>query len=139
MEALYAPPGHPVFELVPPAFHDYVSNAYSEIGKPNVNVDTFWKVYLRLLRRLRERSHEQVTEILTSYHVNAEEDPGNVALLPGMEDFRLGQPLDLGSNTCYIGGLESSAFPGGTESLVGEYADFTDESDDDGSEGDYEH
>lgn len=132
MEALYAPPGHPVFDLVPQAFHDHVSNAYSEIGKPNVNVDTFWEVYLGLLRRLRERSPEQVSEILTSYQANVEEDPDNVPLLPNMEDFRLGQPLNLGNKTCYIGGLESPALPDGAE--VGEYADFTDESD--GSEDD---
>jgi len=136
MEELYAPPCHPVFDLVPPAFHDHVSNAYSEIGKPNVDVDTFWEVYLSLRRRLRERSPEQITEIVTSYQGNVEEleaDPDNIPLLPNMEDFRLGQPLDLGNKTCYIGGIESAVFPGSIEGLIGEYADFTDESDEDGS------
>jgi hypothetical protein len=133
MEELYAPPDHPVFNLVPAAFHDHVSNAYSAIGKPNINVDTFWEVYLSLLRRLRERSPEQITEILTSYQANLEEDPDNVPLLPNMDDFCLGQLLELGKNTTYIGGLESPAFPGGIE---GEYADFTDESDENSSGGD---
>ena len=48
MEASYAPPDHPVFKLVPPAFHEHVSNAYSEIGQSKVNVDTFWEIYLSL-------------------------------------------------------------------------------------------
>jgi hypothetical protein len=60
-----------------------------------------------------------------------EEDPDNVPLLPNMEDFHLGQPLDLGNHTYYIGGMESSALPGGVEGLLGEYADFTDESSED--------
>ena len=134
MEASYAPPDHPVFELVPPAFHEHVSYAYSEIGQPKVNVDTFWEVYLSLRQQLRERHHEQVAEILTSYQQNREEDPGDVPLLSGMEEFRLGQPLDLGNNTCYIGGLDSPALPGGIHGLVGEYADFSES--DNGSEDD---
>jgi hypothetical protein len=134
MEALHAPPDHPVFALVPPAFHDHLSNTYSEIGQPNVNVDTFWEVYLSLLRRLRERCYEEVTEILSSYQANLEEDSNDVPLLPNMEAFRLGQPLDFGNNTCYIGGLDSSALSGGIWGRVGEYADFTDESDEDDSD-----
>jgi hypothetical protein len=86
MEALYAPPDHPVFELVPPGFHEHVSNAYSEIGQPKVNVDTFWEVYLSLRRQLCERRHEQVAEILSSYQLNLEEDPGDVPLLPDMRN-----------------------------------------------------
>jgi hypothetical protein len=137
MEALHAPPDHPVFDLVPPAFHDCVSNAYSEIGKPDVNVDTFWEVYLNLLQRLGERRREEVTEILTSYQENLEEEPDNVPLLPNMEEFRLGQPLDLGGNACYIGGLESSVLPDSIQGRFGEYADFTDESAEGGSGDDY--
>ena len=133
MEALHAPPDHPVFELVPPAFHDYVSSAYSEIGKPNVNIDTFWEVYLNLLQRLDERHRGEVSEILTSYQANLEEEPDNVPLLPNMEEFRLGQPLDLGRNTHYIGGLESSVLPDSIQGRFGEYADFTDESAEDSS------
>jgi hypothetical protein len=63
-----------------------------------------------------------------------EEDPDNIPLLPNMEDFRLGQPLDLGNNTCYIGGIESPAFPDGFQGPVGEYADFTSDEDSDSSD-----
>lgn len=67
MEALYAPPDHAVFELVPPTFHEHISQVYVVIGEPEVNADTFWDIYLRLLRELREGHDEQLTSILTSH------------------------------------------------------------------------
>ena len=68
MEELYAPPDHPVFELVPAAFHNHASDAYSAIGEPNINIETFWEVYLRLRQQLQEPHHQSLTEVLTSYH-----------------------------------------------------------------------
>ena len=41
MEALYALPDHAVFKLVPPAFHECVSQLYIMIGQPEVDVDSF--------------------------------------------------------------------------------------------------
>ena len=51
-------------------------------------------------------------------------------LLPNMKAFQLGQPLDVGRNINYIGGLDdpistSSIGPSGP-SWAPEYADFTD-------------
>lgn len=132
MEMLYAPPDHPVFELVPAAFHDHVSEAYSAIGEPNVDMGTFWEVYLRLRQQLQEPHHQSLTEVLTSYH--DQDDSVNIPLLPNMEQFRLGQPLDLGSNGSYIGGLDFGALPDGIRGVAAEYVDFTTDDESDGTE-----
>ena len=125
MEALYAPPDHPVFELVPPAFHDHVSEAYSAIGEPCVDIATFWEVYLRLRQQLRKPCHQSLTEVLTSYH-NQDDDSVDIPLLPNMEQFRPDQPLNLGSKGSYVGGLDFGALPDGIREPSAEYAaDFT--------------
>ena len=130
MEARFAPSDHPVFELVPQAFHEHVSNLYTIIGQPEVTVETFWDIFRDLLGHLRERPNEQLTEIITDYNITPEPEP--MPLLPNMEAFRLGQPLDVGTNINYIGGLDdpistSSIGPSGpSRAPEAEYADFTD-------------
>jgi hypothetical protein len=134
MEALYAPPDHPVFELVPAAFHDHVSEAYSAIGEPKINMETFWEVYLRLRQQLHEPHHQSLTEVLTSYH---DQDVSvDIPLLPNMEQFRPGKPLDIGSKGSYIGGLDFEALPDGIREVAAEYAEFT--TDDEAESGDDE-
>ena len=129
MEALYAPPDHPVFELVPAAFHDHVSEAYSAIGEPNVNMETFWEVYLHLRQQLHEPRHQSLMEVLTSLHDQV--DLVDIPLLPNLEQFRLGQPLNLGRRGAYIGGLEFEALPDGVHEGAAEYVEFTSEDESD--------
>lgn len=129
MEALYAPPDHPVFELVPLAFHEHVSNIYAAIGQPEVTVDTFWDIFRNLLGRLHEGLDEHLTEIITHYKTHGQE-LDDMPLLPNMDAFRLGQPLNLGANSNYIGGLDGSVITNSTEPSP-EFADFTDDDDDD--------
>ena len=62
MEQLYAPPDHPVFVLVPPAFHERATELYRSIGEPEVTVATFWDIYHSLLERLRE--HQENNTLL---------------------------------------------------------------------------
>lgn len=132
VEALYAPPGHSVFELVPPAFNEQVTEHYSAIGQPVVNVDTFWDIYCQLLEMLREQSGEQLTDILATHQMTLEQDINDcmMPLLPNMEPFRLGQPLEIGGRSNYVGGLGSSELAD-MHDLIPEYADFTDSGDDD--------
>lgn len=130
MEALYAPPEHTVFELVPPAFHEHISQLYIEIGQPEVNVDTFWDIYLHLLRQLREGHDEQLTNILTSHQETLNQDSNEMPLLPGLDAFRLGQPLQAGRHGSYMGGLDESSLASAVQQLGAEFADFTDEEDD---------
>jgi hypothetical protein len=108
MERLYAPPDHAVFTLVPPTFHERATELYLSIGEPEVTVGTFWDIYRDLLRRLREPMDDQLTDVLNTFQAN-NADPEDMDLLPGMEPFRLGQPLDLGGKTTYLGGVEESS------------------------------
>jgi len=126
MEALYAPPNHPVFELVPPVFHEHVSRLYIMIGQPQVNITTFWDIYLDLLKLLRAVRDDQLSHILNS-HKEAQE-PEDVPLLSGMEAFRLGQPLQPGKRGQYIGGLDDVSLGSALQKLGVEYADFSDDS-----------
>lgn len=50
MEALYAPPKHPIFTLVPTAFHEHMMQLYLSIGEPTVTVRTFRDIYCNLLK-----------------------------------------------------------------------------------------
>lgn len=45
----YAPPGHPVFDLVPPAFAEEAAQFYGPQGKPVIDRDNVWEVYHELL------------------------------------------------------------------------------------------
>lgn len=138
VEELYAPPDHPVFTLVPPFFHERVTELYVSIGEPEVTVGTFWDIYRNLLGMLREPMDEQMTEVLNTFQANLDNNAEEMALLPGMEPFRLGQPLDLGGKSTYVGGLEegSQALPLGFNRPGAEYALFSDSDDaSDDSEG----
>ena len=118
VEALYAPQDHPVFELVPPTFHELANNLYSAIGQPEITHATFWDIYLELLKQLRNRQDEEPTDIITTYRELESMQPDeDMALLPNMEPFRLGQPLNVGNDVSYIGGLDGDPCP--------EYAMFT--------------
>lgn len=133
MEALYAPPDHAVFTLVPPAFHERATELYLSIGEPEVTVRTFWDVYRDLLGRLREPIYDQLTDVLDTFQANLENTIEDFELLPDMEPFRLGQPLDLGDKFNYIGGLEGSV-PLNFNRPGAEFALFSDR-DSDGSDG----
>jgi hypothetical protein len=126
MEAVYAPQDHSVFELVPLAFHDRASDIYGAIGQPEITTGTFWATYLKLLERLRNGSDEVLTNILTSHQAGLEQPDNDMPLLPDMEPFRLGRPLDIGKNVNYIGGLELSESSSSSIPLpLPEYAHFT--------------
>ena len=69
-------------------------------------------------------------EIITNYDATLEPGLDNMPLLLNMEAFWLGQLLDLGTNTNYIGGLEDPASNGDMEPSP-EYADFTNDDSED--------
>jgi len=124
-----------VFELVPPTFHERADNLYAAIGRPEITTKTFWNIYLDLLKRLRDGSDEELTNILSSHQPSAQPVQGDMALLPDMAPFRLGHPIDVGTNTNYIGGLDVSAPSSSVPAPHPEYADFTsDEDDEDGTD-----
>jgi hypothetical protein len=136
MEQLYAPPDHAVFTLVPPTFHERATEVYLSIGEPEVTVKSFWDIYLSLLEKLRGlAADDQLTEVINTFQANLDNNAEGMALLPDMEPFHLGQPLDLGGKTSYLGGLEenSGALPLNFNRLGVEFTLFSD-CDDSGSE-----
>ena len=128
MEQLYAPPDHAVFTLVPHTFHERATELYLSIGEPEVTVRTFWDIYREILGRLREPTDDQLTEVLDTFQANLDNNADGMALLPNMEPFRLGQPLDLGGKSTYMGGLEESseALPLNFDRRGAEFALFSD-------------
>lgn len=55
------------------------------------NVDTFWNIYLNLLRWLHEGHEGQLTNILTLHQETLNPDPDEMPHLPSMDAFHLGQ------------------------------------------------
>ncbi|KAF9256906.1 hypothetical protein L218DRAFT_880729, partial [Marasmius fiardii PR-910] len=49
VEELWAPPAHPVFELVPQDFDVLIHGLYNQIGKPEVTQSNVWNIYMKLL------------------------------------------------------------------------------------------
>ena len=121
---LYAPQDHPVFELVPPPFNDRIVDLYAKMGRPDIKAETFWDIYLDLLKGLCDGSDAALTDILTSHQQSSSEQANIMALLPDMEPFRLGQPLDAGRNINYIGGINVSALSSDVTVPLPEFADF---------------
>jgi hypothetical protein len=50
-ERLYAPPDHPVFELVSPEFNYWAHSYYIQIGSPVVTRHNVWNVYEEIDKR----------------------------------------------------------------------------------------
>ena len=49
-EQQWAPPDHPVFELVPPVFDTFITWVNVQCGSPQVDFDHFWDIYKHLLK-----------------------------------------------------------------------------------------
>ena len=71
---------------------------------------------------------DQLTEVLNTFQANLDDNAEGMALLPDMDPFRLGQPLDLGGKSTYMGGLEktSAALPLNFSRRGAEFAFFSD-------------
>ncbi|KZO92830.1 hypothetical protein CALVIDRAFT_486839 [Calocera viscosa TUFC12733] len=67
VEELYAPPDHPVFNLVPRDFGCEIERYYHALGEPEVTIDSFWNIYHHLLNDLQESPfREEILETLAS-------------------------------------------------------------------------
>ncbi|KAH9856452.1 hypothetical protein C2E23DRAFT_811473 [Lenzites betulinus] len=100
VEAEWAPPTHPVFELVPGAFGDKASELFTDMGSPALSQENFWVAYLSLLEhflRYQEDHPDNISlqaDALASHCASqgqlAEE---GVDLLPGLQEYRAGDRL----------------------------------------------
>ncbi|KAH7904511.1 hypothetical protein BJ138DRAFT_1019057 [Hygrophoropsis aurantiaca] len=88
MEAKYAPPDHPVFELVPQTFRQRAEELYQVIGSPQVSSDTFWDVYQHLLAQFCSHIEDNtaMNTFLHSQHVDDANDDDEVALLSDLKE-----------------------------------------------------
>ena len=139
MAEIYAPPDHPVFQLVPPLFGELANKHYAAIGEPIVTSDTFWDIYQNVLECFRHSPDEELNGILadSDRQETAAQDDG-LPVLPDMQPFRNGEPVVVaGKRSQYVGGLVASGSTQTTIQDEREYADFTssdDDSDDDSDE-----
>ncbi|KAK7436254.1 hypothetical protein VKT23_019218 [Stygiomarasmius scandens] len=62
-EQLYAPPDHPVFDLVPPEFAHWASMYYTQIGQPSITRNNVWNIYEQLLEKF-----ENNVPLIASWH-----------------------------------------------------------------------
>ncbi|KAG2353943.1 hypothetical protein BDR07DRAFT_1173064, partial [Suillus spraguei] len=85
VEAIYAPPEHPVCDLVPPSFDQHAQYLYASLGKPQVSSDSFWNVYQMLLAQFQAIEGDDDLTILLSQGVVEPEDE-DVPLLPSLQD-----------------------------------------------------
>ncbi|KAH7904042.1 hypothetical protein BJ138DRAFT_1186917 [Hygrophoropsis aurantiaca] len=94
VEAKYAPPDHPVFELVPPIFNQCAHDLYQAMGKPEVSSETFWDVYQQLLQRFQSTTQENpdMITLLRSSHDDddASTNVNDIAIIPNLKELRLG-------------------------------------------------
>ena len=154
VEAQYAPPNHPVFQLAPQAFDQRAHDLYADIGEPVVSSDTFWDIYRQLLQRFHEsESDHELLPIITAHSEDMqtlEEENAQMDLLPNMKPFRNGNNIVGPCGHKYIGGLVNPPAHGlrGSFSLeeyqdsedlapdvTPEYAYFTTEDESDGEGG----
>jgi hypothetical protein len=135
MEAIYAPPNHPIFELVPPIFHQRVDRFYDEAGCPVITSDSFWDIYRGLRQRFEHGTDDEFTAVLQA---NSDQETASnndqMPVLPDMQPFRNGRPM--GHREQYIGGLRASSSTDDTTpaELSPEYVDFTTDYDSEDSE-----
>lgn len=87
----FAPPDDPVFELVPHPFHEQAVEHYNRLERPVVTSESFWGVYLSILRAFKEHSialmaTPEMTQALSSLH---EVHIGNsIELMGGYQEYR---------------------------------------------------
>ncbi|KAJ7084177.1 hypothetical protein C8R43DRAFT_1051851 [Mycena crocata] len=98
MEAQWAPPDDPVFELTPPEFTAKIEEVYQSLGRPEVTSKTFWDIYCVLLDAI-VLVEDELTQAIQDLDAAFEAD---VKLMEGQE-LREGANVVAGYE--YYGGL----------------------------------
>ena len=83
MEQKYAPPEHPVFELVPPAFEIRAQHYYSAQKLEAVGSKTFWNIYSAFLLHLQVTANHKITNLAVATSDIAQLDVAHVARVHG--------------------------------------------------------
>ncbi|KAA1467108.1 hypothetical protein DENSPDRAFT_769383 [Dentipellis sp. KUC8613] len=123
-EQLWAPPGHPVFELVPQGFAQYAQVCYEAIQEPVVTSDSFWDVYLALRDVLTE--HAGDAPLQQAFLETPQENRLMDELLPIPEGLKELGPIEAGNMAAAANAREPSAVPQ-QEALCAEFSDMDDD------------
>lgn len=106
LEAEFAPPNHPVFQLTPPLFHERAVAFYARIGSPVITHQTFWNTYRQLLNCFLQDSEshghgEEMVLLISSQCDQTEEvEQELIPLIEGMKELRQGdQVIGAGPST----------------------------------------
>lgn len=132
LEAEFAPPDHPVFQLTPPLFHERAAAFYASIGSPVVTYQTFWNTYRQLLNCFLQGSeshgHGEDSEmdlLISSQRAQMEEvEQELIPLIEGMKELRQGdQVVGPGLSTddgdgSYYGSFSEDSSDGSNESDI---------------------
>ncbi|KAI1781732.1 hypothetical protein LXA43DRAFT_1036355 [Ganoderma leucocontextum] len=99
VEAEWAPPDHPIFQLVPLLFRERIDGHLQDLGNPAISADSFWIVYLSVLGRFvsPDDGHilDRTIQTAISQHVISERQAISepIAIIPGLRQLRQGDRL----------------------------------------------
>ncbi|KAK7036943.1 hypothetical protein R3P38DRAFT_3311626 [Favolaschia claudopus] len=131
MEAKWAPPDDPVFQLVPPLFKSQVERLQLQLGTPEVTGDNLWDVYSQLLTAFESMALED--EFMSAMQGADDHFESSIELLEGQKD------LPQGAAAASDDGEEGADSDDGLENnsdeedgyydprQYAEYVDFTDD------------
>ncbi|EGO18514.1 hypothetical protein SERLADRAFT_408531 [Serpula lacrymans var. lacrymans S7.9] len=80
----YAPPDHPVFHLVPPAFSLQARTFWDAANYPQVGRENIWDIYLHLLQQFRDQPNNMELRTVMALSVNSNEEDES-EFMPVME------------------------------------------------------
>jgi len=90
MEALWAPPDSPVFELTSKSFNMHAQQLYDSIGCPTIHYDSIWDVFSQLKDRIEDQLEDGGwATVATEFNLlqqNFEQDAQLVDLEPPADD-----------------------------------------------------
>ena len=95
----WAPPDHPIFQLVPDVFQERIDTYLRDLGNPILNADTFWVVYVSVLARFVSPDDRRVLDpsIQDAVSQYAMSEPDVVAdpmeIIGGLRPLRQGDRL----------------------------------------------
>ncbi|KAJ7107132.1 hypothetical protein C8R44DRAFT_637746, partial [Mycena epipterygia] len=103
MEATWASPDDPVFNLVPPSFHAQATELYTAMGNPEVTFNTFWIAYGQLLNAFETLAVEEA--LVTDMEAADDHFEHAPDLIAGQRELRNGDNVIGEWGYAYLGGL----------------------------------
>jgi hypothetical protein len=107
---LYAPPDHPVFELVPPTFDNLARQFYLAMGQPTVSRTNVWDIYLAMLHefhRLDEAHAHFHNEWKVAFTESQNENANEIELRDDLQDLQNGEDVFRPDGSYYMGGVNN--------------------------------